>query len=383
MTPKPNKTYLMTPGPCPVHPDAALALARHVIHHRSEEYHALHASVTKGLREIVGTAGEILLFASTGTGAMESAVVNTLSPGDRALVLRCGKFSARWGEICAAHGAEAISVDAPWGEAVPPDAVSRALDAHPGAAAVFATLCETSTGVKTDIEAIAARVRPTPAAFVVDAVSGLASSAFRMDDWGVDVAVSAGQKGLMIPTGLGVAAVGEGKGGALAARSRMPRYYFDWTAALAAARKNETAWSAPGSLVAALKISLDLILAEGLDRVLERHARMGRACRAGVSALGLRLLAPSSPADGLTAAYPPPGIAADDLRRRLREGYGITVAGGQGELKGRIIRVAHMGWAGPFDVLTAVAGIEMALADLGAPAEPGKGVAATEAAFRG
>lgn len=377
-----NKVRLLTPGPCPVPSRVRLAIARPVIHHRSDEYHRVHAEVVAGLRQVFRTSGDVFLFASSGTGVMESAVVNLLSAGDTAIVICGGKFGERWAEICKAHGVIVAPVDVDWGKAVDPASVEKALVEIPDAAAVFATLCETSTGTKTDIRALAAITREKRAVLVTDATSGLCVSELRMDAWGVDVAVAGCQKGLMLPTGLGVAVVGSAKARGLVEKSRLSKYYFDWKAAGAAATKNETAWSAPASLVIGLKESLDLIMAEGLDAVLARHARLARAGRAGAAALGLELLAKDSPAEGLTALIVPEGIQADALRERMAEQYGVLVAGGQGPLRGKIIRIAHMGYADALDVIAAISALEMALADLGWPVEIGKGVSAAERELR-
>ena len=371
----------MTPGPCPVPPSVRLAIARPVMHHRSEEYHETHKAVISGLKKVFKTEGDIFIFAASGTGAMEAAVANTLSPGDSALVILGGKFAERWADICEVHGAEVKPIEVEWGRAVRPGAVERALAKNPGIKAVFATLCETSTTVKTDIEALARITASTRAILVVDAISGLASSDLQMDNWGVDVAISAGQKGLMVPTGLSFAAMRGAKARAAVEESRMPKYYFDWRAAREAAARNETAWSAPASMIAGLRESLDLILAEGVDNVIARHAVMARACRAGVTALGLRLLAPDAPADGVTGVWIPEGISAEDLKSRLAEECGVLVAGGQGKLKGRIIRIAHLGYCDIFNVLTAVSALEIALSGLGYSVEPGKGAAAVQKAL--
>jgi aspartate aminotransferase-like enzyme len=377
-----NKEYLLTPGPCPVPPRVSLAIARPVIHHRSDEYHAVHTTVTEGLRTVFKTSGVAFIFACSGTGVMEGAVVNTLSPGDEAIVIRCGKFSGRWAELCGAFGVKVVPVDVEWGKAVQPGAVARAIEEHPSAAVVFSTLCETSTAVRTDLEALASVTRESRAILVVDATSGVGVSDIRMDAWGVDVAVAGGQKGLMLPTGLGIAVVASARAWECVERSSMPKYYFDWGRARDAAAHNETAWSSPAPLVVGLREALDLILAEGVDNVIARHARMGRACRAGVTALGLKLLAPESPADGVTGLWAPEGISAARLKEVLLKDYGVNVAGGQERLKGMIIRIAHMGYAGPFDVITAIAALEMALNDLGHPVELGRGVAAAEQVFR-
>jgi aspartate aminotransferase-like enzyme len=230
--------------------------------------------------------------------------------------------------------------------------------------------------VKTDIEALAKITRNTPTILVVDAVSGLGCSDLQMDNWGVDVAVAGGQKGFMIPTGLAFVAISSKKTWDLVEKSTIPKYYFDWNPARKMAAKNETAWSSPASLIVGLKESLDMILAEGVDNVLARHSRLAKACRAGATALGLKLLAPDAPADGLTGVCAPEGVSGADLKKTLYKKYGINVAGGQEQLKGKIIRIAHMGYADTFDIITVIAALEMALKDLGYPVEIGKGVKA-------
>ena len=375
------KVRLMTPGPCPV-PDAVrLAIARPVIHHRSDEYRALHAGVVRGLRALFGTSGDVLIFAATGTGAMESAVANTLSPGDTAVVIRGGKFAERWELICRAHGARVVPIEVEWGRTASPERLASVLAATPSARAVFATLYETSTTAKTDIRALASVTAETDAVLVVDAISALGCTELRMDDWGVDVAIAGSQKGLMLPTGLSFAALSGGKATRAVERARMPRFYFDWRAALEAAARNETPWSTPASLVAGLAESLSMIFEEGLEKVFARHARMGRACREGVTAIGLRLLAPDSPAEGVTGVILPDGVSERAVRETLRRRHGVIVAGGQERLAGKIIRIAHMGYATGLDVIAAISALELTLVELGVPVEIGKGVAAAQRAL--
>ena len=371
------KKYLMTPGPCPVPPEVRLALARPVIHHRTEEYHAVHAAVVDGLRKILKTEkNDVFLFASTGTGAMESAVANTLSAGDKAIVVRGGKFSERWGELCRAYGAIFIPLDLEWGKSVDPGLIEKQLTENPDVRVVFTTLCETSTGAKTDIEAIGKIVAGTGAILVVDAVTGLGVSEMETDAWGLDVVVCGGQKAFMVPTGLAFVCVSE-KAWERVDLAKSPRYYFDYRKAKKAADKNETPWSAPASLIIALKESIDRILGEGVENVIARHAALSGALRAGVAALGLEILA-KYPSDGVTAIVPPDGVSADDLRETMRDKYGVTVAGGQERLKGKIIRVGTMGYCDASNVIAALSALEMSLRDLGHAIDPGTGVRAAE-----
>lgn len=371
------KKYLMTPGPCPVPPEVRQALSRPVIHHRTEEYHAVHAAVVDGLRKILKTEkNEVFLFASTGTGAMESAVANTLSPGEKAIVVRGGKFSERWGELCRAYGALFIPLDLEWGKSVDPGLIEKQLTENPDVRAVFTTLCETSTGAKTDIETIGKIVAGTGAILVVDAVTGLGVSEMETDAWGLDVVVCGGQKAFMVPTGLAFVCVSE-KAWERVVLAKSPRYYFDYRKARKAADKNETPWSAPASLVVALKTSLDMILAEGVENVIARHAMLSGALRAGVEVLGMEILA-ESPADGVTAILPPEGITADGLRKTMRDKYGVHVAGGQERLKGKIIRVGTMGYCDTLDVIATLSALEKSLRDLGHSVDLGSGVRAAE-----
>lgn len=367
----------MTPGPCPVPPEVRLALSRPVIHHRTEEYHAIHAAVVDGLRKILKTEkNDVFLFASTGTGAMESAVANTLSAGDKAIVVRGGKFSERWGELCRAYGAIFIPLDIEWGKSVDPGLIEKQLTENPDVRVVFTTLCETSTGAKTDIEAIGTIVAGTGAILVVDAVTGLGVSEVETDAWGLDVVICGGQKAFMVPTGLAFVCVSE-KARERVDLAKSPRYYFDYRRAKKAADKNETAWSAPASLIIALKESIDRILGEGVENVIARHALLSGALRTGVEALGLKVLA-DSPADGVTAILPPEGIPADDLRKTMLDKYGVHVAGGQERLRGKIIRIGTMGYCDTLDVIAALSALEMSLVNLGYTVDLGLGVRAAE-----
>ncbi len=375
------KTYMLTPGPTPVPEDVLLATARPVAYHRSPAFAECLAEVREGLRWVFRTSRSVAILAGSGTAGMEAAVSNFLSPGEKALVVRGGKFGERWAEIAAAYGIETVCVDVEWGRAVDPEIVARALDADPAIRAVYATASETSTGVRHPVERLGEICSTRPDVLcVVDAVTALGVFDLPMDRLGLDVVVAGSQKALMLPPGLAFVAAGDKALGAYA-RSRLPRFYLDLGKELASQEKGETAFTPAVSLIVGLRESIRRLRAEGLDRVFERHERLARAARAAGEALGLPPFA-ESPTPAVTALRVPDGMDGAAITRHMRDRYGVTIAGGQGRLKGRIVRIAHVGYFGTFDILTAVAAIEMTLADLGRPVEPGAGVRAAEEILR-
>ncbi len=369
------KRYLLAPGPTPIPPEILQAMAQPIIHHRTPEYEALFAEVRRDLRALFQCKNEVLMFAASGTGAMEGAVVNTLSPGDQVIVVRGGKFGERWAEICEAYGLRVLPVDVPYGKSVDPAAVAAALRAAPAAKAVFATHSETSTGAIHDIQGIAAAIRATDALLVVDAITSLGVLDLPMDRWGVDIVVAGSQKALMLPPGLAFAALSD-KAWARVPSARLPRYYFDFAAERMAIEKNQSAYTPAVSLVMGLRESLRQILAEGLPSVFARHERLARATRAGVQALGLTLFA-EHPGAACTAVKVPEGIEGGAIVKGFRN-RGITIAGGQGSMRGKIFRIAHMGYVDAFDILTAMGALELVLSELGHPVRLGAGVSAAE-----
>lgn len=373
------KQYLLAPGPTPVPPAVLQAMAHPMIHHRTPEYEALFADVRRDLRLLFQCANEVLMFAASGTGAMEGAVVNILSPGDDVVVVQGGKFGERWAEICGAYGVRVVSVDVPYGKSVDSTVVAEILAKSPCVRAVFATHSETSTGAVHDIRALATIVQRTDALLVVDAITSLGVMDLPMDAWGVDVVVSGSQKALMLPPGLAFAALSN-RAWARVPEARLPRFYFDFAKERKAIAGNQSAYTPAVSLVVGLRESLRLILTEGLPDVFGRHERLARATRAGVQALGLALFA-DHPGAACTAVRAPAGLDGGAIVKGMRK-RGITIAGGQGSMKGVIFRISHMGYVGPFDILTAMAGLEMVLADLGYPATPGAGVRAAEEELR-
>ena len=375
-----RKEYLLTPGPTPVPPAALEAMARPIIHHRTSGYQKIFQEVTELLKYVFKTKNDVLTFTSSGTGAMEAAVVNIMSSGDKALVVRGGKFGERFAEICQAYGIETENIDVKWGEAVNPNLIAETLDRNEDISAVFTTLCETSTGVVNDIEAIAKIVKRRKAVLVVDAISGLAGDNLETDKWGVDVVVGASQKGLMIPPGLAFVSVSK-KAWEKIEKSNFPIYYFDFSRTKKSLEKSNSPFTPAISLMLALRQVLDLIRQQGIDRLLTNNKRLARGVRAAVKSLGLELLAPGSPADTVTAVKVPEGVDGLALVKILREKHGITIAGGQASLKGKIFRIAHLGYITEFDLINGISGLEMVLGELGYRFKLGAGVVAAEEVF--
>jgi len=371
-----KKTYLLAPGPTPVPSEALLAMSRPILHHRAPEYEKVFSQVREGLKYVFQTQTEVLIFASSGTGGMEGAVVNTLSPGDKALVVRGGKFGERWGEICQAYGVNFEAIDVEWGKPVDPALIAEAMKRDGAIKAVFVTHSETSTGVLNDLEAIAEIVRNTPAILVVDAITSLGVVPVPVDEWGLDVVVAGSQKALMLPPGLAFCSVSE-KAWRMVETSRLPKYYFNFKEEKKNIEKNQSAFTPAVSLLLGLKETLDLIKAEGLENIFARHDRLARATRAGVTALGLELFT-NSPSPAVTAVKAPPGIDGGTIVKTLRSKHGITIAGGQSHLKGKIFRIAHLGYADTYDVVIAMAALELTLSELGYPVKLGSGVRAAE-----
>jgi aspartate aminotransferase-like enzyme len=368
----------MTPGPTPVPPEVLAAVGAPVVHHRSPDFVPIYERVLARLREVCRTESDVLLFGASGTGAFESAVANLVSPGEPHLVVSAGSFGERWVSMLTAYGADVDVLRYAWGETPEAEDLRARLEERP-AKAVWLVQSETSTGVVADVRALAAAAQEAGALVVVDAVSSLGAVPCETDAWGLDVVVSGSQKALMTPPGLGLAAVSEA---AFAAAGSSPRFYFDWERTRAAQRKLDAPFTPPVSLVAGLDVALELLLDEGLEAAFERHVRLGRAARAGVKALGLELFSPDEDRSAVvTAVRAPAGIDSGDVVKGLRKRFGITIANGQGELKGKIFRLGHIGWFDVFDITTQIAAAELVLADLGADVERGVAVTAALEAF--
>lgn len=374
-----RKYRLMAPGPTPVPEKALLRMADTLIHHRTPQFQAVLKEVNKKLKKVFKTENPVFIFASSGTGAMETSVINLLSKGDTALVIRGGKFGARFGEICEAYGVRTVNYDVVWGEAASADVVRDLLKKNSEIKAVFSTLCETSTGVTNDIEKIAKVVAETPAVLVVDAISGLFADELKTDVWGVDVAIGGSQKGFMLPPGLSFLTLSL-KAQKLIEKSNLPKYYFGLLAALKSHAKDDTPWTPAVSLIMGLDTILDMILEKGLDNVLSYHARLAAATRAGVENMGLELFA-KAPSNAVTAVKVPEGIDGAAFVKKMRDEQKITVAGGQAELKGKIFRLAHLGYTDEFDTIAALSAASIVLNQLGCDIEFGKGAGKAEEMF--
>ena len=371
-----KKQYLATPGPSPVPEEVRLVLAEEMIHHRTGEFRDYTSRATENLKKIFKTTNDVLIIAASGTGAMEASVSNVLGRGDKAITIQSGKFGERWSELVKAYGTEPIVLDVEWGEGPDARKVKALLDENSDVKAVYATLCETSTATVQDIEALGKVVGATDAILVVDGISGVGAIDIRTDEWGVDILCCGSQKALMLPPGLAFVSLSE-KAWNMIEKADGTAYYFDLVKARKSAAKNDTPYTSAVSMVRALAKATDIVIEEGVDAVLARHSKLADATRAAVGALGLELLS-KSPADAVTAVVMPEGIDADELRKIMTGKYGVSVAGGQEQLKGRIIRIAHMGYMGEFDVITVIAALEMALTQMGVDVTLGAGVAACQ-----
>ncbi|MFN8224705.1 MAG: alanine--glyoxylate aminotransferase family protein [Gaiellales bacterium] len=375
-----REPFLLTPGPTQV-PEAVLeALARPVIHHRSPEFKTLFARVRARLRDVFRTENEVIVTTSSGTGAFESAIVNLLSPGEPVVAVSHGNFGERWQKLASAYGADVHPVSFEWGEA---PTAGRVVEAIRGSGAKVALLVhsETSTGVISDVETLVAACSAEGALCAVDAISSLGAVPLETDAWGIDVVVTGSQKALMCPPGLGFVSISE-RAREKAASSTMPRFYFDWARAEAQAAKDNTPFTPAVSTIVALDVALELLVREGLEKAFARHVSLGRACRAGIKAMGLELYSPDDDrAAVLTAALTPTGIDAVALRLALRDRHGITIAGGHGDIVDRLFRLGHIGHVGIAEVETALTAIETELAVAGADVSEGSAAAAARAAF--
>jgi len=373
-----QKKYLLAPGPTPVPPEALLAMAMPIIHHRAPDFLPVLDSAKKGLQWLYQTKNDVLILCSTGTGGMEGSVTNFLSPGDDVLVINGGKFGERWTKICQAYGMKVEELIVEWGFAVKAELVEAALKKNPKIKAVFVQANETSTGVYHDVKSVGAVVRKTDALFVVDAISALVAHDIKADEWGIDVMIGGSQKGVMLPPGLAFVSVSD-KAWKMADSAKTPKFYFNFKKERENLSKNQTLFTSAVTLIIGLNTCIKMLQDEGLENVFARHDRLARATRAGVLAMGLKLFPKESPSNALTAIEAPAGVDGQAIYKDLRVKYGITGAGGQDKLKGKIFRIAHLGYADTFDVITAIAGIEMVLKGLGHPVKLGSGVGAAQA----
>lgn len=373
----------MTAGPTPLPPAVSQAMAEPILYHRAPAFIEVYARCLERLKTVFQTRNDVLVFAASGSGAMESAVANLARPGEPALVASCGKFGERWAELCDAFGARTIHHEAGWGTKVEPADVDRLLSENEGVEVVFTTLSETSTGVVNDVKALTEVAHKHGALLAVDAVSALGAIPLPQDEWGTDVVVSGSQKALMCPPGLGFASVNE-RALERAAAAPGRRYYFDWEMTAKGQRKDppDSPFTPAVSVFMALDVALGLIGEEGLEQVYARHALLGRAAREAARALELELFGPEDAgANVVTAIKLPESIDGAKVPKLMRDRYGVTIAGGQGHLKGKIARIAHCGYFGAFDIVTTIAAFEMTLRELGHELELGAGVGAAQRVF--
>ena len=376
------KEDLLTAGPTPVPERVLLAMARPVLYHRAPAFTACLKDVQEGLKWLLQTKQLPLVLAGSGTVGMDAAVSNFLRTGDKAVVVRGGKFGERWGKICQAFGIECVFIDVEWGKSVDPKAVADAIDKNPGVRAVYVTASETSTATKHDVEAVAKVVKAKDDIILaVDAITAVGVFDVPMDKWGLDVVVVGSQKALMLPPGLAVVAISD-KAWKANERSNLPRFYNDLLREKKSQEKGETAFTPAVSLVVGLRESLRMLKEETLEGVWNRHGRLAAATRAAAGGLGLELFS-SSPTNSVTGIRVPNGVDGSAVVKNMRIKYGITIAGGQDHLKGKIVRIAHIGYFSEFDIITAISGLEMTLSDLGVAIRPGAGVAAAQATFAG
>ncbi len=372
------KRYLLAPGPTPVPPDVLLRMAAPMIHHRAPDFTPIFEAAKNGLKKLFQTGNDVIILTSSGTGAMVASVNNFFNQGDHVLVINGGKFGERWTKICSSYGLSVKEISVEWGCAVDPDAVKKALAEDKDIKGVFVQAVETSTGVYHDIEKLGRIIKEhSSALFIVDAISALVAHDLKTDAWDVDLMVGGSQKGLMLPPGLAFLSVSE-KAWEMNGKSKLPRFYFNLKKEREGLHKNSTNFTPAVSLIIGLEEALRMLEQEGLQNVFARHAKLAHATRHGMKAAGLTLYPQENPSNSVTAVNAPDGVDGQAIYKTLREKYGVTAAGGQDKLKGKVFRIAHLGYAGVFDVITAIAAVEMTLKTLGHPIKLGSGVAAAE-----
>ena len=377
------QTQLRIPGPTPLPERIVRSMNRSMIDHRGPEFAQILADITSGAKRVFKTSNDLLLLTSSGTGGLESAVANLVSPGDEVVVALCGNFGERFAALAAAYGADVVRLEFEWGQPVDPDDLSRVLESHPKSKVVLLTHNETSTGLTNPLRELARVARTADRVVVVDGVSSISSIAIETDAWGIDGAVSGSQKGWMAPPGFALVSVSE-RAWAQQAKSRSPRFYFDWKEAKAWGEKGMTPFTPAVSIAFALQEGLHMLEEEGLENVYERHARLARATQDGLRALGFELFAQEGyRSNTVTSALPPPGLDVAALRKLLDSKYGVVIAGGQGKMTGKMVRVGHLGAVAAGDVVQVIWAIEQALEELDVAPADGRGVAAVTNSMQG
>jgi aspartate aminotransferase-like enzyme len=372
------KRYLLAPGPTPVPSQVLLAMSAPIIHHRSPDFLPVLDAAKKGLQWLYQTKNDVLILCSSGTGGMVFSLNNFFNQGDKVIVVNSGKFGERWTKICQSYGLKVDEIVVEWGYAVKPEIIEKKLKKDKDIKGVFVQASETSTGIYHDIKTLASIVKKHEGTLlIVDAISALVAHDLRTDEWEIDIMVGGSQKGLMLPPGLAFVSVSE-KAWEKAEKSKLPRFYFNFKKERENLAKNQTNFTSPITLIIGLNESLKMLQTEGLDNVFKRHETLAHATRKAVQAIGLELYSKDIPSNAVTAIMTPPGIDGQAVYKNLREKYGITAAGGQDRARGKIFRIAHLGYVDRFDVITAIAGIEMVLKRMGHPVKLGTGVAVAE-----
>lgn len=375
-----KKLRLLTPGPTPLYPKALAAMMGSDIHHRTEDFKKLYASVLADLKEVMGTSNDVLPLVASGTGAMESSVSNLFSAGDKVIVCSAGKFGERWAEITKAYGLDVVVLSAEYGDVVTPERVAAALAENPTARGVFIQASETSTGASHDVKAMAEIIGKTGAIFVIDAITGLGTQPLDIDGWGLDVVIGGSQKAFMIPPGLAFITLSP-KAWAFAETSKLPRYYFNLKKERKNAATGESTWTPAVSLLLALGESLKYIKSIGMDHLVTNAQMLAKATRAAVTELGLELFAPGSPAASVTAVRAPKGMDSGVIVKEFRNRFGMIITNGQGTMKGQIFRIAHLGYFDFADLFSMIAALELILEANGHPVKLGSGVAAVQRVY--
>src|SRR5882724_4898011 len=361
-----KKQRLLTPGPTPLLPQALHAMMGSDIHHRTEDFRKIYRAVLADLKEVMGTSNDVLALVASGTGAMEASVSNLFSPGDRVIVCSAGKFGERWAEIAKAFGLEVILLQEEYGRSVSPQRVVDALKAEKNVRGVFVQGSETSTGAAHDVRAMGQAVQKTDAIFVVDAITGLGTMPLDIDGWGLDVVIGGSQKAFMIPPGLAFLSISP-KAWAFAETAKLPRYYFNLKREMKSAAGGESSWTPNTSLYLALAEALKYVKSIGMDKLIENAQMLAKATRAAVTALGLELFSPGSPAASVTAVKAPKGMDSGVIVKEYRNRFGSIMANGQGSMKGQIFRIAHLGYFDFADLFAVIAELEIILEANGHP----------------
>ncbi|MBI4412013.1 MAG: alanine--glyoxylate aminotransferase family protein [Deltaproteobacteria bacterium] len=368
------KYRLYAPGPTPVPEEVLTEMAKPIWHHRTPAFEKVIAEVREGLKWLFQTKEEVIIFAASGSGAMEASIVNTFSSGDRALVVDGGKFGERWWKICKAYGIEHDIIKVEWGHAVSPTEIEKRLK-EKEYRGVFLQASETSTGVAHPVKEIAQIVKKfDKTLLVVDGITAVGVFPLPMDEWGIDILVSGSQKALQLPPGLAFAAVSQ-KAWAFVEKSNLPKFYFNFKTEKKNLEANTTAWTPAVSLIQGLRVVLKNMKADGLEKTFARHDRMARMIREAALAIGLKLFAPETPSNAITAVWGPEGMDAGKIVKYLRDDLNMTIAGGQEAAKGKIFRIGHLGYYDEMDMITVWSGVEMALMKMGFRFEHGRGVA--------